>query len=167
MFCSPGSVGKSPCCVMVAASISRSHGHSSDATTGSQQRTTAAGPRVDRPLYRQPHAATGSITTTQSQSSSQNPGASDHLQLKINPEPPSSLPNLVASNPSFQGTPSSSLYLRNKRFKLWGNTRTALSTLFQANVSYLRRQRKHKKSWKLLLNIRLRKILLKLILQKM
>lgn len=145
MFCSPGSVGKSPCCLMVAASISRGHGHSSDAAAGPQQRSSAAGPRVDRPLYRQPHAAAGSIAS-QPQSSSQNPGANDQLQLKINSEPPISLPNLVASNPPFQGVPSSPLYLRNKRFKLWGNTRTALSTLFQSNVSYLRRHRKHKKS---------------------
>lgn len=153
MFCSPGSVGKSPCCLMVAASISRGHGHSPDATASPQQRSTAAGPRVDRPLHRQPHAAAGSIAS-QPQSSSQNPGATDQLQLKINSEPPTPLPNMVASNSPFQSAPTSSpLYLRNKRFKLWGNTRTALSTLFQSNVLYLRRHRKHKKSWKSLSNI--------------
>lgn len=137
MFCSPGSIGKTSCCLMVAASISRGHGHQADATIGSQQRTSAARTRVDRPLHRQPHAAAG-----------QNIGTTDQLQLKINSEPPTTttLSNLVAANPPFQGATSSPLYLRNKRFKLWGHTRTALSTLFQSNVSYLRRQRKHKKS---------------------
>ncbi|XP_051164923.1 calcium/calmodulin-dependent protein kinase type 1 isoform X2 [Leptopilina boulardi] len=153
-----GSIGKTSCCLMVAASISCGHGHQADATFGTQQRTStsaaattaAARHRVDRPLHRQPHAATGSI---QSQSSSQNIGTTDQLQLKINSESPTLLSNLVATNshhhhhhPHFQGATSSPLYLRNKRFKLWGNTRTALSTLFQSNVSYLRRQRKHKKS---------------------
>lgn len=140
MFCSPGSIGKTSCCLMVAASISCGHGHPADATFGSQQRapstaTTTTRPRINRPLYRQHHAAAGSI---QHQSSSQNIGTTDQLQLKINSESPATLSNLVASN--------APLYLRNKRFKLWGNTRTALSTLFQSNVSYLRRQRKHKKS---------------------
>ncbi|XP_043478536.1 calcium/calmodulin-dependent protein kinase type 1 isoform X2 [Leptopilina heterotoma] len=134
-----GSIGKTPCCLMVAASISRGHGHQADATIGPQQRTSAARTRVDRPLYRQPHTAAG-----------QNIGTTDQLQLKINSEPPTTtattLSNLVAAIPPFQGATSSPLYLRNKRFKLWGNTRTALSTLFQSNVSYLRRQRKHKKS---------------------
>ncbi|XP_015602301.1 calcium/calmodulin-dependent protein kinase type 1 isoform X2 [Cephus cinctus] len=177
-----GSVGKSPCCVMVAASISRGHGYTSDAAVGAQQRPTAAGTRIDRPLQRQPAprtiptqpqqpsspptatAAAATTTTTTTTTTTQSPGATiDQLQLKHTPVPPTSLPNMVALSPSSPFSPPSTsptssplpssnappdfpLYVRNKRFKLWGSTRTAISTLFRANVSYLRKQRRHKKS---------------------
>lgn len=59
----------SPFCV-IAASVSRSHGHTSDATIGVEQRSaatattaaaTAGGRRYDRPLQRQPHAISRAI----------------------------------------------------------------------------------------------------------
>ncbi|XP_029041061.1 calcium/calmodulin-dependent protein kinase I isoform X1 [Osmia lignaria lignaria] len=141
-----GSVGKSSSSLMVAASLSRSHGHTSNATAGAQQRPAAAGPRVNRPLQRQPHAIPRSIAI-QPQSSTQIGGASDQSKLKEIREPPLPVSSLVVSNPvPIPISPNSPLYLRNKRFKLWGSTRTALSTLFQTNVSYLRKQRKYKKS---------------------
>lgn len=144
--CSPGSVGKSSSSLMVAASLSRSHGYTSNATIGAQQRSTATGPRINRPLQRQSHAIPRPIAI-QPQSSIQISGVSNQSQLKEIRESPLSMSNLVASNPiPIPITPSSPLYLRNKRFKLWGNTRTALSTLFQTNISYLRKQRKYKKS---------------------
>ncbi|XP_012141377.1 calcium/calmodulin-dependent protein kinase I isoform X1 [Megachile rotundata] len=141
-----GSVGKSSSSLMVAASLPRSHGHTSNATTGAQQRPAAAGPRINRPLQRQPYAIPRSIAI-QPQSSTQISGASDQSQLKQTCEPPMPVSSLVASNPPpIPISPNSPLYLRNKRFKLWGSTHTALSTLFQTNVSYLRKQRKYKKS---------------------
>ena len=165
--CSPGSVGKSPCCLMVAASISRGYGHTSDAATGAEQRpaatattaattaaaaattaTAATGPRIDRPLHRQPNVATRSVAS-QSQQSSPSNRIPAHLQLKQIIEPQRSTANLLAPiSPTLATLPNNTqLYLRNKRFRLWGSTRTALSTLFRTNVSYLRRQRKQKKSW--------------------
>ncbi|XP_015435981.1 PREDICTED: calcium/calmodulin-dependent protein kinase type 1 isoform X1 [Dufourea novaeangliae] len=143
-----GSVGKSSSSLMVAASLSRSHGHTSNATAGSQQRpATAAGSRINRPLQRQPHAIPRSVAIQQPQSPSQISGTSEQPQLKQILEPPLPVSSLVASNPiPIAITPNSPLYLRNKRFKLWGSTRTALSTLFQTNISYLRKQRKYKKS---------------------
>ncbi|XP_031776007.1 calcium/calmodulin-dependent protein kinase type 1 isoform X1 [Apis florea] len=141
-----GSVGKSSSSLMVAASLSRSHGYTSNATVGAQQRPTATGPRINRPLQRQSHAIPRSIAI-QPQSSIQINGLSNQSQLKEIRESPLSMSSLVASNPiPIPITPSSPLYLRNKRFKLWGSTRTALSTLFQTNISYLRKQRKYKKS---------------------
>ncbi|KAG6798454.1 calcium/calmodulin-dependent protein kinase type 1 isoform X1 [Apis mellifera caucasica] len=141
-----GSVGKSSSSLMVAASLSRSHGYTSNATIGAQQRSTATGPRINRPLQRQSHAIPRPIAI-QPQSSIQISGVSNQSQLKEIRESPLSMSNLVASNPiPIPITPSSPLYLRNKRFKLWGSTRTALSTLFQTNISYLRKQRKYKKS---------------------
>lgn len=144
--CSPGSVGKSPSSLMVPASVSCNHGHTSDAETGTQQRPAATGPRI-RPLQRQPHAVSRSIANQSQQPSAQTTGTSKQPQLKDILEPSLSTPNLVALPTSpIPLTPSSPLYLRNKRFKLWGSTRTALSTLFRVNVSYLRKQRKYKKS---------------------
>lgn len=54
--------GISPC-LMVAASVSRSHGHTSDATVSTKQRPAAAagGYRLDRPFQRQPHAVPRAI----------------------------------------------------------------------------------------------------------
>lgn len=148
--CSPGSVGMSSSSLMVAASLPRSHGHTSNATAGTQQRPTAAGPRINRPLQRQPHAIPRSIAI-QPQLPTQISGASDQPQLKEIRESPLPVSSLVVSSPiPIPITPNSPLYLRNKRFKLWGSTRTALSTLFQTNVSYLRKQRKYKKSWVML-----------------
>ncbi|XP_017754258.1 PREDICTED: calcium/calmodulin-dependent protein kinase type 1 isoform X1 [Eufriesea mexicana] len=141
-----GSVGKSSSSLMVAASLSRSHGHTSNATAGTQQRPAATGLRINRPLQRQPHAIPRSIAI-EPQSPNQISGAFDQPQLKEIRESPLQVSNLVASNPvPIPITPNSPLYLRNKRFKLWGSTRTTLSTLFQTNVSYLRKQRKYKKS---------------------
>ncbi|XP_043679480.1 calcium/calmodulin-dependent protein kinase type 1-like isoform X2 [Vespula pensylvanica] len=141
-----GSVGKSPSSLMVPASVSCNHGHTSDAETGTQQRPAATGPRI-RPLQRQPHAVSRSIANQSQQPSAQTTGTSKQPQLKDILEPSLSTPNLVALPTSpIPLTPSSPLYLRNKRFKLWGSTRTALSTLFRVNVSYLRKQRKYKKS---------------------
>ncbi|XP_043509232.1 calcium/calmodulin-dependent protein kinase type 1 isoform X2 [Frieseomelitta varia] len=141
-----GSVGKSSSSLMVAASLPRSHGHTSNATAGTHQRPVAAGPRINRPLQRQPHAIPRSIAI-QPQSPTQISGASDQPQLKEIRESPLPVSNLVASNPiPIPITPNLPFYLRNKRFKLWGSTRTALSILFQTNVSYLRKQRKYKKS---------------------
>ncbi|KAK9302389.1 hypothetical protein QLX08_005636 [Tetragonisca angustula] len=141
-----GSVGKSSSSLMVAASLPRSHGHTSNATAGTHQRPVAAGPRINRPLQRQPHAIPRSIAI-QPQSPTQINGASDQPQLKEIRESPLPVSSLVASNPiPIPITPNSPFYLRNKRFKLWGSTRTALSTLFQTNVSYLKKQRKYKKS---------------------
>lgn len=145
--CSPGSVGKSSSSLMVAASLSRSQGHTSNATAGSQQQPTAAGTRINRPLQRQPHAIPRSIAIQQPQLPSQIIGVSEQPQLKQILEPPLPVSSLVVSNPiPIPVTPNSPLYVRNKRFKLWGSTRTALSTLFQTNMSYLRKQRKYKKS---------------------
>ncbi|KAL2711516.1 calcium/calmodulin-dependent protein kinase type 1 isoform X1 [Vespula squamosa] len=141
-----GSVGKSPSSLMVPASVSCNHGHTSDAETGTQQRPAATGPRI-RPLQRQPHAVSRSIANQSQQPSAQTTGTSKQPQLKDILEPSLSTPNLVALPTSpIPLTPSSPLYLRSKRFKLWGSTRTALSTLFRVNVSYLRKQRKYKKS---------------------
>lgn len=59
----------SPFCV-IAASVSRSHGYTSDATIGVEQRsaatataatTTAGGHRHDRTFRRQPHAISRAI----------------------------------------------------------------------------------------------------------
>ncbi|XP_043282627.1 calcium/calmodulin-dependent protein kinase type 1 isoform X2 [Venturia canescens] len=167
-----GSVGKSPCCLMVAASISRGYGHPSDATNGPKQRssaateaaataaattaaaaattTTAAGPRIDRPLHRQPNVTNRTVLITSPPPSQSNNRDNNVLQIKDIKESPRSTPNLLAAaaaSPNLSTLPTNTqLYLRNKRFKLWGNTRTALSTLFRTNVSHLRRQRKHKKS---------------------
>lgn len=149
-ICSPGSVGKSPCCLMVAASISRGHGDPSDAEAGTQQRATAsttaasqAGPRIDRPLHRKPNGIpTGSIANkSESSPSNNNIGCTKQLQLKqiLEPINPPTLPNASCSQ----------MYFRHKRFKLpWHNTRTALTTLFGKNNSYpVRKQHRHKKSW--------------------
>ncbi|XP_012277318.1 calcium/calmodulin-dependent protein kinase type 1-like isoform X2 [Orussus abietinus] len=146
-----GSVGKSPCCLMVAASVPRGHGDPPDAAAGPQQRPAAPGPRTDRPLHRplhrQPHAAPRPQPP-------QPPADPERPKLKSAPLPlplPVPLP-LPSPGPAPKSRalpvspPGSPLYLHNKRFRLWGDTRTALSTLFRANVSYLRKQRKHKKS---------------------
>ncbi|XP_053984101.1 calcium/calmodulin-dependent protein kinase type 1 isoform X1 [Hylaeus volcanicus] len=141
-----GSVGKSSSSLMVAASLPRSHGDTSNATAGAQQRPATAGSRINRPLQRQPHAIPRSIAI-QPQSPTQISGASNQSQMKETVDPPLPVPSSLASNPlPIPVAPNSPLYLRNKRFKLWGSTRTALSTLFQTNVSYLRKQRKQKKS---------------------
>ncbi|XP_076681651.1 calcium/calmodulin-dependent protein kinase I isoform X1 [Andrena cerasifolii] len=145
-----GSVGKSPSSLMVAASLSRGDGDKTDATAGAQQRpAAAAGPRVNRPLQRQPHAVPRSIAIKH-QPVHSNGAAAEQPKLKQILEPPlpmSSRPPAPEDHPApVTIPPCTPLYLRNKRFKLWGSTRTALSTLFQTNVSYLRKQRKHKKS---------------------
>lgn len=156
---------------MVAASISRGYGHPSDATNGPKQRssaateaaaaaataaaattaaaTAAAGPRIDRPLHRQPNVTNRTVLIKSQPSPQSNNRDNNVLQAKDIKESPRSTPNLLATaSPNLSTLPTNTqLYLRNKRFKLWGNTRTALSTLFRTNVSHLRRQRKHKKSW--------------------
>jgi len=51
---------------MIAASVSCSHGYTSDATIGAKQwpATTATGEyRLDRPLQRQPHAISRTIAS--------------------------------------------------------------------------------------------------------
>ncbi|XP_078040319.1 calcium/calmodulin-dependent protein kinase I isoform X2 [Augochlora pura] len=142
-----GSVGKSSSSLMVAASLSRNNGYTTNETTGAQQRPTTRGTRINRPLQRQPHAISRSIAIQQPQSPSQISGVSEQPQLKQTLEPPLPVSSLVTLNPiPIPTAPNSPLYVRNKRFKLWGSTRTALSTLFQTNMSYLRKQRKYKKS---------------------
>ncbi|XP_076294793.1 calcium/calmodulin-dependent protein kinase I isoform X2 [Lasioglossum baleicum] len=150
-----GSVGKSSSSLMVAASLSRNYGYSSNETTGAQQRPATRGTRINRPLQRQPHAIPRSIAIQQPQSPSQITGASEQPELKQTVEPSLPVSSLVTTNPipipipspiPITTAPNSPLYVRNKRFKLWGSTRTALSTLFQTNMSYLRKQRKYKKS---------------------
>ncbi|XP_076231514.1 calcium/calmodulin-dependent protein kinase I isoform X2 [Calliopsis andreniformis] len=143
-----GSVGKSSSSLMVAASLSCSDGDTTNATACAQQRpAAAAGPRINRPLQRQPHAVSRSIAIQPQPPIQINGSIAEQPQLKQILEPPSPMSGLVVSNPvPISTAPNSPLYLRNKRFKLWGSTRTALSTLFQTNVSYLRKQRKYKKS---------------------
>lgn len=119
-------------CVMIAASIPCSHGYTSDATTGAKQRpaaTAAGGYRLDRPLQRQPHAisrtiadqlqpAHGAVAATLEQSQ----------QLKQTREPLLNVSSLMFTNLTSHSIPITSadysppLYMRNKRFKLWGNT---------------------------------------------
>lgn len=133
---------------MVAASLSCSDGDTTNATAGAQQRSAAAaGLRVNRPLQRQPHAVSRSIAVQPQSPIKINGAVIEEPQSKQILEPLLPMSGLAVSNPvPIPIAPNSPLYLRNKRFKLWGNTRTALSTLFQTNVSYLRKQRKHKKS---------------------
>ncbi|XP_011307068.1 calcium/calmodulin-dependent protein kinase type 1 isoform X2 [Fopius arisanus] len=140
-----GSSGKSPCCLMVAASISRGHRHTSDAEAGTQQWTTSATGagilRTDRPLHRQSNGIQRGSGPDKSESSPSDVGNTKYIQLKQIIEPPinpTTLPNASCSQ----------LYFRHKRFKLpWHNTRTAITTLFGRNTSYpVRKQHRHKKS---------------------
>jgi len=164
-LCPPGAVGMSPSCVMVAASVSCSHGHTPDATAGTKQRPAASasatataaatgGYRLDRPLQRQPHAIPRAIAgQLQPAHGTIGDALKQSQQLKQPHEQtmPLLVPSLMVTNLTPYAIPiapadHSPLYMRNKRFKLWGSTRTALSALFRDNVSQLRKQRKHKKS---------------------
>lgn len=117
-------------CVMIAASVPRGHGHTSDATAGAGQRPAAAaatgGHRLDRPLRRQPHAisiagrlqpAHGAIATLE-----------QSQQLKETRERLLAVSSLMFTNLTSHFIPitpanySPPLYMCNKRFKLCAAT---------------------------------------------
>ncbi|XP_034940143.1 calcium/calmodulin-dependent protein kinase type 1-like isoform X2 [Chelonus insularis] len=145
-----GTVGKSPCCLMVAASISRGHGDSSDAEAGAQQwtSTAAAGLRNDRVLCRQSKINEVRPVSCQSYSSSSKVRSTNKHLLQKNLDPKRSTVNMppisIASNSSQLSTAyRSQLYFRNKRFQLlWADTRTAFTTLFRKNTNYLKRKKR-------------------------
>lgn len=154
----PGSVGKSTPSLMVAASISCSHGHTSDATVGAEQRsataatttttTTTTGHRHDRPLYRQSYTISRSIAD-QHQLPAYTVGALEQPQLKQLRHKPLlassvKIPNLICIPVAPITNPLCSLYIRSRHFVPWSYTRTVLSTLVWDKVSRFRKQRKKK-----------------------
>ncbi|XP_020292730.1 calcium/calmodulin-dependent protein kinase type 1 isoform X2 [Pseudomyrmex gracilis] len=157
-----GAVGMSPTCVMVAASVPCSDGNTTDATTGAKQRpaaTATGGYRHDRPLQRQPHGtrtianqlqsahcANGAVDTLQQSQQQQLKQAHEQQTTPLLTVSSLMVTNLTSHSIPITSADHSPLCMRNKRFMSWGNTRTALSTLFRDNVSQLRKQRKHKKS---------------------
>jgi len=144
---------------MIAASIPCGHGYTSDATAGAKQWSATATTgryRLDRLFQRQLHAISRAIAD-QLQPAHGVAGAvvaalEQSQQLKQTREPLLTVSSLMFTNLISHSIPitladySPLLYVCNKRFKLWNNIRTALSTLFQDNVSQFRKQRKHKKS---------------------
>ncbi|XP_046619304.1 calcium/calmodulin-dependent protein kinase type 1 isoform X5 [Neodiprion virginianus] len=157
-----GPVGMSPCCLMVAASVSRDYGHPSDATASAQQWPSAAEgcPRFDRPFlqWKQFNAAAPRSIVRQSKYKSSSTTAQssvrtvDKLQLKPMLEEVQQsnvVPALLvlATPVTPLSLNDSKIYHRSKRFKLlWCSTRSALSTLFPAKISHLRKHKKCKKS---------------------
>ncbi|XP_046425572.1 calcium/calmodulin-dependent protein kinase type 1 isoform X5 [Neodiprion pinetum] len=157
-----GPVGMSPCCLMVAASVSRDYGHPSDATASAQQWPSAAEgcPRFDRPFlqWKQFNAAAPRPIVRQSKYKSSSTTAQssvrtvDKLQLKPMLEEVQQsnvVPALLvlATPVTPLSLNDSKIYHRSKRFKLlWCSTRSALSTLFPAKISHLRKHKKCKKS---------------------
>lgn len=127
---------------VIAASVPCSHGYTSDATTGVKQRPAAAAAAGGHRLERQPHAISRTISDQLQPAHGAVAAALEQSQqLKQTGEPLLTVSSLIFTNLTSHSIPitsadySSPLYMRNKRFKLWGSTRTALSTLLQDNVS--------------------------------
>lgn len=151
--CSPGPVGKTSSCLMVAASVPCRDGHTPNAEVGAEQWPTAAAAaaapavaRINRPLCPgESFGAPGAVPTVEPEQPSQGARTTNDIQLKDassllarSSPPPPRFTNIITQQ-------YSPIYLPNKRFKLWRSTRTALSVFFRDNVPYVRRQRKCKK----------------------
>lgn len=159
----PGPVlGKSPSCLMVAASISCGHGDTSDAETGAQQwsapaaataaTTAAAAPAApghgnDRVLHRQSKVITNRSNNCQSYSSASKVRQHSNkyqqhqqqLRLRVNYN---SVQSTAESHPISTAWRSQLYFRNNKRFQLfWADTRTALINLFQKNAKYLKKRK--------------------------
>ncbi|XP_057324113.1 calcium/calmodulin-dependent protein kinase type 1 isoform X2 [Microplitis mediator] len=158
-------LGKSPSCLMVAASISCGHGDTSDAETGAQQwsapaaataatTTTAAaaapaapGHGNDRVLHRQSKVITNRSNACQSYSSASKVRQHSNkyqqhqqqLRLRVNYN---SVQSTAESHPISTAWRSQLYFRNNKRFQLfWADTRTALINLFQKNAKYLKKRK--------------------------
>ncbi|KAK0168909.1 hypothetical protein PV327_002666 [Microctonus hyperodae] len=167
-----GPVGKSPCCLMVAASISRGYGHTSDAEVGAEQwKSNAAAtspssspsatpiatrPRIDRPLHRQPKVITNRAVASQSNSLSSKHGhVEKHMQLKQNYDSVRLTTNhhiqpittIASETTSLSVAPCIDTKTCLRKKMPWANTRTALTTLFRKNTNYPnKKQRRHTKN---------------------
>lgn len=153
VYISLGIVGIFSSFAMIAASVLCGHGHTSDATVGTKQRPAAAGGyRLDRPLQRQPHAisraiasqlqpAHGAVAATLEQSQ----------QLKQTREPLLTVSSLMFTNLTSRSIPITPavIHVQQTLQAVGQHTHRSVRSLslFRDNVSQLRKQRKHKKSW--------------------